>query len=301
MTGGAAVEADPQVSHWPRAGELLLRLLGAAIQILSTWAIVHALAPPQAGVYFRGFVIALGLGTLLRGKYEIYMARHVVGRRSVTTSVSNGTLLVNLARRALRRSSLVCALLLVLMADLDIQAPQLQATLQTYLPFVLALPLVCLSTFLGEAMRAANRTLGIVVATYPVNLSMLLAVALAPEGASLAFYSWAFFFGSVLGAILAACLAWRAFSLTLAESRQPLCPEVLTAVDSMETIGLARGAQLWGPLCILSVLTPPLQIAEYAVAARTALVVDFVLPALNLIEHPIGTRSPHPISSVDAC
>ena len=111
---------------------------------------------------------------------------------------------MQLARRMLVRSSLLCAVLLVVMADLDIQAPQLQTILQTYLPFVLAVPCVSVSSLVGEALRAANRTLGIVVAAYAVNLSMLLAVVLAPLDASLALYSWAFLLGSLGAAAVAA-------------------------------------------------------------------------------------------------
>jgi hypothetical protein len=244
---------------------------------------VRALTPEDAGVYFRGFVIALGVSTLLRGKYEIYMAQHIVGQRATSTGISNGALLMQLARRLLLRSSLLCAVLLVVAADLDIQAPQLQTVLQTYLPFVLALPCVSLSSLLGEALRAANRTLGIVVATYAVNLSILIAVVAAPSGSSLALYSWAFSLGSLVTAAMALGLAWHAFPTTLAESSRPISRDVLHAVDSRELIGLARGAQLWGPLCVLSVWAPPLQMAEYAVAARTALIVDFFLPALNLM------------------
>jgi hypothetical protein len=154
--------------------------------------------------------------------------------------------------------------------------------LQTYLPFVLALPCVTVSSLCGEALRAANRTLGIVVAAYAVNVSLLAAVALAPPEASLAFYSWAFFLGSLVAAAVALALAWRAFPATRAERLQPICREALEAVDSREFIGLARGVLLWGPLCVLSVWAPPLQMAQYAVAARTALIVDFFLPALNL-------------------
>jgi hypothetical protein len=263
--------------------ELSVRVLGATLQILATWAVVRALTPQDAGVYFRGFVIALGVSTLLRGKYEIYMAQHIVGRRATPTGISNGTLLMQLARRLLVRSSLLCAVLLVVTADLDIQAPQLQTVLQTYLPFVLALPCVSLYSLLGEALRAANRTLGIVVATYAVNLSMLFAVVLAPPGASLALYSWAFFLGSLVTAAVALGLALHTFPTTLAESSRPISRDVLHALDSREIIGLARGAQLWGPLCVLSVWAPPLQMAQYAVAARTALIVDFFLPALNLM------------------
>lgn len=263
--------------------ELLLRLLGAMLQILATLAVIRALAPDEAGVYFRGFVIALGLSTLLRGKYEIYMAQHIIGRRAAATSIADGVLLTQLARRMLLRASLLCGILLVVTADLDIQAPQLQTVLQSYLPFVLSLPFVSVSSLVGEALRAANRTLGIVVTAYAVNLSILLAVLLAPPDASLAVYSWAFFLGSVVAAAIAVAAARRAFPATRAESsRQPICREALQEVDSREFIGLARGALLWGPLCILSVWAPPLQMAQYAVAARTALIVDFFLPALNL-------------------
>ena len=264
-------------------GELLLRLLGAALQILATWAVVHALTPEEAGVYFRGFVIALGLSTLLRGKYEIYLAQHIIGRRATIAGIPNGVLLRQLTRRMLLRSSLLSAVLLVVMADLDIQAPQLQTILQTYLPFVLAVPCVSLSSLLGEALRAANRTLGIVVAAYAVNLSMLLAVVLAPSDASLALYSWAFLLGSLVSAAVAVALARHSFPVSRGEGYSlPLRREALQGVDSRELIGLARGLLLWGPLCVLAVWAPPLQMAQYAVAARTALIVDIFLPALNL-------------------
>jgi hypothetical protein len=280
-TAAARGESSTTAAH-PWIGELLLRLLGAVLQILATWAVVHALTPEEAGVYFRGFVIALGLSTLLRGKYEIYMAQHIIGRRAITSGIPNGVLLMQLARRVLLRSSLLCAVLLVVTADLDIQAPQLQTVLQTYLPFVLAVPCVSLSSLLGEALRAANRTLGVVVAAYAVNLSMLLAVVLAPSDASLALYSWAFLLGSLVSAGVAATLARRAFPVARGEGSPPIRREALQGVDSRELIGLARGLLLWGPLCVLAVWAPPIQMAQYAVAARTALIVDIFLPALNL-------------------
>jgi hypothetical protein len=281
QTAAAGGEYSTTAAHsW--IGEVLLRLLGAALQILATWAVVSALTPEEAGVYFRGFVIALGLSTLLRGKYEIYMAQHIIGRRATTTGIPDGVLLMQVARRMLLRSSLLCAVLLVVMADLDIQAPQLQTILQTYLPFVLAVPCVSLSSLLGEALRAANRTLGIVVAAYAMNLSILLAVVLAPSDSSIAFYSWAFLLGSLVSTGVAAALAWRAFPVARGAGSRPICREALQGVDSRELIGLARGLLLWGPLCILAVWAPPIQMAQYAVAARTALIVDMFLPALNL-------------------
>jgi hypothetical protein len=301
MTMTAIVQMEspyPTAHSW--IWEVLLRLLGAALQILATWAIIHVLTPEQAGIYFRGFVIALGLSTLLRGKYEIYLAQLIIGQRC-KTGILSGVPLMQLAQRMLLRSSLLCGVLLVVTADLDIQAPQLQTVLQTYLPFVLALPCVSLSSLLGEALRAANRTLGIVVAAYAVNVSILLAVMLAPPDASLALYSWAFLLGSVVAAGVAVALARRAFSLTLAEGSRPLSREILQAVDSREFVGLARGTLLWGPLCVLAIWAPAVQMAQYAVAARTALVVDFFLPALNLtgcretLKAALPARAPPPV------
>jgi hypothetical protein len=277
----AGTERPEAVGHsW--VGELLLRLLGGALQIVATLAIVRALTPDEAGVFFRGFVIALGLSTLLRGKYEIFMAQYVIGRRAAFTGTPDGVLLMQLARRMLLRATLLCAVLLVVTADLDIQAPQLQTMLQTYLPFVLALPCVSLASFFGEALRAANRTLGIVVTAYAVNISLLVAVVVAPPDASLAFYAWAFFLGSLLAAIVAQVLAQYVFPARRAEHLHPISREALQAVDSREWVSMARAVLRWGPLCVLSIWAPPLQMAQYAVAARTALIVDFFLPALNL-------------------
>jgi hypothetical protein len=261
---------------------LLLRLAGAALQILATLAVVHALTPEATGIYFRGVVMALGLSTLLRGKYEIYMAQHIIGRRAGSTGHPDGLLLMQFAGRLLARSALVCAILLVVTADLDISAPQLQTALQTYLPFVLALPFLSLSALLGEALRAAGRTLGIVVTAYAVNASIVLAVVLIPPNAPLALYSWAFLLGSVLAAAAAVLLARHSFPAFLSGESRPLASEVQREVDSRELISLVRAALLWGPQCILALWAPALQMAQFAVAQRTALVVDFFLPAWNL-------------------
>src|SRR5476651_2097540 len=85
------------------AVEVFIRVTGAALQILATLAVVRALHAEAAGVYFRGFVIALGTAALLRAKYEIYMAHHIVGRRATVTGVSDGMLLLQLGRRVLLR------------------------------------------------------------------------------------------------------------------------------------------------------------------------------------------------------
>jgi hypothetical protein len=278
----AAEHSYTVASEHSLPAESALRLIGAALQILATWAVVRALDPDSAGIYFRGFVIACGVAALLRAKYELYMAYHIIGGRAAAAGAGDGVLLRQLGRRVLLRSSLACAALLVVMTDIDIQAPRLQPALETYLPFVLAIPFISLSRFLGEALRAANRTLpGTIVAAYAQNLSIL-AIALVPTGASLTLYVWTFFAGCLASAAVAVALALRVFPADWKQGLLPIAPEVLRAADEREMIGLGRAALLWGPLTVLAVFSTTMQMAEYAVAVRTAMVIDFFLPALNL-------------------
>jgi len=299
MTGVAAAERPAKTAaEHSTTVEVVLRAVGAALQIFATLAVVRALHPDAAGVYFRGFVIALGMAALLRAKYEIYMANHIIGRRASVTGVSDGVLLMQLGRRVLLRSSLACGALLVITADIDIQAPRFEPALETYLPFVLAIPCISLSTFIGEALRAANRTLfGTIVAAYAINISILLAIALAPADASLPLYAWAFFGGSLLAAVLAVVLGRYAFPADWKEGSRPICRQALQEADEREVIGLGRAALLWGPVCLLAVSATAVEMAQFAVAYRTAMVVDFFLPALNLSGRPDLLRSIPPMAA----
>ena len=287
-----AGKPSPAAPDPPLVKELALRAVGAAFQVVSTWTVVRAIDPESAGIYFRGWVIACGVAALVRAKYELFAAHHIIAQRD-SVDFSTGVLLRQLGRRVLLRSSLACAALLVVMADIDIQAPRLQPALETYLPFVLAIPFISLSRFVGEALRAANRTLsGTVITSYALNLSIL-AVALVPTGASLAIYVWTFFIGGIASAALAVVLALRVFPGDWKQGARPIPPEVLQAADDREVIALGRALLLWGPLAVLAVFSTAVQMAEYAAAARTAMIVDFFLPALNLSgSHDLRRPSP---------
>lgn len=272
-------------------GDLLLRALAALLQLAATLAIVHALDTVSAGVYFRGFVIACGFGALLRNKYELYLAHYILDERERQGGAPVGALLLRLGQRVLLRGALVCGLLLVVTADLDIYAPRLQPFLETYLPFVLAIPFASLSMLIGETLRAANRTLlGTVIAAYALNLTIIVAALCVPAGADAAsllhWFAWAFLVGSVAAAALAVLLAWRAFPVARDAAVPPLSNACYAAIDERGLIGFAKGMVLWGPLCLLAVWAPAVQMAEYAVAARTAQIVDFFLPALSLAVGP---------------
>ena len=272
----------------PERGSVALRNLGlrivaAVLQISATIAVLQALTPTVAGVYFKGFVIAYGLAALLRGKYDLFVAQHFVGPRDPARSTRE--LVRGLGIRILIRSAIACAILLVVTTDMDVMDVHLRPYLQTYLPFVLAVPFATLALYLANVLRAVNHTLAsTLVATYSINI-MILVVAYGSTGSEdtlLTLLSWAFFAGTVLAAGVGVLITRRVFPP--APQLAPIAwPEVYAASTRNGLTGIALACLQWGPLCLLALLGSEIEIAHYAVVTRTANVIDFLIPAAILV------------------
>lgn len=267
-----------------------LRLVAAVLQISATVAVLQALPPTIAGVYFKGFVIAYGLAALLRGKYDLFVAQHFIG--CPDPARSDRELVRGLGIRILIRSAIACAILLVVTADLDVMDVYLRPYLQTYLPFVLAVPFATLALYLASVLRAVNHTLGsTLVASYSINI-MILAVAYGAAGSGdtlLTLLSWAFLAGTMLAAGMGVLITHHLFPAT-AEATPVIWPDVYTASARNGLTGIALACLQWGPLCLLALMGSEIQIAHYAAVTRTANVIDFLISAAILV--PQGMR-PH--------
>jgi hypothetical protein len=271
--------------------ELVLRIIGAALQIGATVAVVQVLPPTVAGIYFKGVIIAYGLAALLRGKYDLFIAQHFVNPQQSELGARARAVVRALGIRVLIRSAIACAALLVVTTDLDVMDVYLRPYLQTYLPFVLAVPFATLALFLASTLRATNRTLGsVIVATYGINVMIIaagVAVSTRPEEDSLLVLSWAFFIGSLVAALMGVLLTRYVFkvptdssqlSLTAAEWR-----EIYMSTGENGFTGLALAGLQWGPICALAVLGTAIEVAEFGVVTRTAQVVDFLIPAVIFV------------------
>jgi hypothetical protein len=271
--------------------ELVLRIIGAALQIGATVAVVQVLPPAVAGIYFKGVIIAYGLAALLRGKYDLFIAQHFVNPQQSDLGARARAVVRALGIRVLIRSAIACAALLVVTTDLDVMDVYLRPYLQTYLPFVLAVPFATLALFLASTLRATNRTLGsVIVATYGINAMIIaagVAVSMRPEEDGLLILSWAFFIGSLLAALMGVLLTRYVFkvptdsaqlSLTAAEWR-----EIYMSTGENGLTGLALAGLQWGPICALAVLGTAIEVAEFGVVTRTAQVVDFLIPAVIFV------------------
>ena len=271
------------------AWELGLRLVGAALQIMATVAVVQALLPTAAGVYFRGAIIAYGLAALLRGKYDLFIAEHFVDPQQSELGAHARVVVRALGIRVLTRSAIACAALLVFTTDLDVMDVYLRPYLQTYLPFMLAVPFATLAGFLASTLRATNRIAGsVIVFSYSINVMIIagsFGASLRPDLA-LEVVSWSFFIGSLCAAGIGVLLTRHVFKVP-ADPQLKLSPaewrDIYSSTARNGLAGAAFAALQWGPTVILAVLGSTLQIAEYAVVVRTAQIIDFLVPGVAFV------------------
>ena len=278
--------------------ELGLRIISAALHILATIAVVQALAPPVAGIYFRGVVIAYGLAALLRGKYELFVAQLFFGPKKSDFGAHARVVVRALGIRVLIRSAIACAVLLVLTTDLDVLDVYLRPYLQTYLPFVLAVPFATLALFLAGTLRSVNHTLGsVMVSSYSINVLIILAASVSSAlwSDTLLTISWGFFVGCMLAAGVGVLLTRRVFEAPKDSGQQKLDAaewrSICTSTARNGLIGAAVAALQWGPLCVLAVLGTTVEIAHYAVVTRTAQIIDFLIPAVIFIPQSARIQS----------
>jgi len=297
-----AENGDSLPPVWRRVAamrDFALRVLAAALQISATVAVVQALAPPVAGIYFRGVVIAYGLAALLRGKYELFVAQRFIDLQKSDMGPHARAVVRGLGIRVLIRSAIVCALLLVFTTDMDVMDVYLRPYLQTYLPFVLAVPFATLALFLASTLRAVNQTLGSIMASsYSINVMIVVAAgttALVRPDAPLFSVSWGFFVGCVFAAGIGVLLTRRVFEVSRSGEEIKLDAkewrDIYASAAQNGVTGVALAALQWGPLCVLAVLGTAVEIAQYAVVARTAQIIDFLVPTVIFIPQSARVRS----------
>lgn len=299
LTVGKGEPIPPMGRGIAAVRELGLRITGATLQILATVAVVQTLAPPVAGIYFRGVVIAYGLAALLRGKYDLFVAQYFLDPQKSTLGEHARCIVRGLGIRVLIHSAMACALLLVFTTDLDVMDVYLHPYLQTYLPFVLAVPFATLALFLAGTLHVINHTLGsVMVASYAINVMIIVAanvITLVMPDTPLFIVSWGFFVGCVLAAGTGVLLTSHVFAVSKHPPRIELdaaqWQDIYATTGRNGVTGVALAGLQWGPACVLAVFGTAAEIAQFAVATRTAQIIGFLIPAVIFVPQSAQIQS----------
>ncbi|NKF20761.1 hypothetical protein [Solimonas marina] len=297
---------EPERPEKPAAlhsgGDALFRVLGVALQIAATLAVARTLTLFETGLFFEGFVVTIAGAAFVRAKLDLYLGRHIVAELESSTGIGNAELLRALSRRAVKRSALICAVLLVIMADADVMVQSLHPYFQTFTPFVLALPLVSYASMIASALRAAGCHLKSLICTaYAMNATLLIAVAVAPPAPPVAVFSWIFLIGSAVAAATAYGFAHRVFgpaprSTGMQAGQRHAWTSIDAEINKVGGIGFANAALLWAPMCLLVLLAPPTEMARYAVSTRTAQLLLYLMPLVALLLAP-QLRAQHALAA----
>lgn len=274
-----------------------LRLGGALLQVLSAIFVARIASPTQAGFFFIGFAVITLVAVLCRAGFDQAMTRIVSADFALERSRAAADTIEALIARFLRRTLVLCPLLiaagagalyLLPIADAD------AALVVALLPFVLGVPFLGVASLTGIALQAAGRPLLSVLTMFVIHNLCLMAAALAPASArEVGAFNYAFLLGCILAALFGAgvlALTLRSRLVTHNSGAQPDPIEREREVRALvqENAGTVIGnlVLVWGPLSLLGALSSPLEAARFGIAARSAQLVSFALPALNFVLAP---------------
>jgi hypothetical protein len=156
-----------------------------------------------------------------------------------------------------------------------------------------------LALFLASTLRAVNHTVGsVMVSSYSINALIIVAANAIPTmmpDAPLFVVSWGFFVGCVLAAGMGVLLTRHVFRVPRHPKYMELSElewrDIYTSTGRNGVTGVALAALQWGPACVLAVFGTAIAIAEYAVAIRTAQIIDFLVPAVIFVPNSARIQS----------
>jgi O-antigen/teichoic acid export membrane protein len=107
--------------------------------------------------------------------------------------------------------------------------------------------------------------------------------------------SWGFFVGCVLAAGIGVLLTRHLFNAPPHPPRLKLDAaqwrDIYETTSRNRVTGIALSALQWGPACVLAVFGTTVEIAQFAVATRTAQIIDFLIPAVIFVPQSARIQS----------
>lgn len=273
-----------------------LRLGGGLMQVLSAIVVTRIASPTQAGYFFIGFAGITLVAVLCRAGFDQAMTRVVSADFALGRSDAAGETIEALIVRFLRRALVVCPLLIAAaLGVMYLPISDADASLVVaLLPFVLGVPFLGVASLTGIALQAAGRPLLSVLTMFFIHNVCLMAAAFIPEAArDVGAFNYAFLLGCILAALFGSVALGLTLRSRIATHNGGTAPdpaerkrEVQALVQENAWTVIGNLVLVWGPLSLLGLLSTPLEAARFGIAARSAQLVSFALPALNFVLAP---------------
>jgi O-antigen/teichoic acid export membrane protein len=266
---------------------LVVRLAGAGAGFVMSLVVARTLGAEQSGYFLLAFSIITFLAAVSRAGLDNVVLRQ-------TGAAMPGQDLCRV-RQVLGRSLLLAGAISVLVAALlaglagpiarDVFGkPQLAPVLSAMAPGLVALALF---TLVGMSLQGLHRVVASVstlniVTPLVLSAGLLLLVRLTAAEAA-----WLYSAAALLSLLLGLGLWWRATASPHAHTDEPAgWREILTPALPLWIVLVMSQLIQWSGQFIAGAYITPQEIAQLAVAQRTALLTSFILMAVNLVVAP---------------
>lgn len=264
------------------AQSVFVRVLGAVSGFLLSLVLGNVMGADRAGLYFLAFGIATFLSAIARVGLDNTVLRFTATHSPQTDWGRKKSVLL----KALALSGAISLVFSVglfslseLVADRLFGKPELGPVLKWISPGILGLSALTLLAMSLQGLRKI--TASIVVLNIFTNLFLLLFLALvrtSPAGAAACFSV-----GSLLAAGLGAALL---FSIAQSGTGTVRWKEIFDSCLPLWVVVFMAQLTQWSGQFISGVWVDSAELAQLAVAQRTALLISFVLMAVNLVVAP---------------
>jgi len=258
---------------------LFVRVLGAGSAFIVAIVITRQLGAEGSGYYFLGFSILSVLAAITRCGLDNTVLRFVGAYPENAASIIKRTVSV------VAVISIFAALLTYSMANFLslwlFDKPNLVGVLQAVAPGVAG---VAILTIISSALQGIRRvSWSIFVLNIAANLFLLLAIYVFGSG-SAEEYSWYYSASTITTALLGLLLFFR--YIPAQSENNVLSSDIRASCLPLWGVVVMAQMVLWSGQFIAGILLPAEDVAQLAVAQRTALLPSFILVAVSRVVAP---------------
>ncbi|NVK40758.1 MAG: oligosaccharide flippase family protein [Oceanospirillaceae bacterium] len=272
---------------WDTLIALVVRLVGAGSSFFMSLVIARALGAQEAGYFLLAFSIITFLAALSRAGLDNVVLRHT-GAAAPDGDMLRVRLLMRRSLLLAGGLSLLIAGLLILLAEpvalYVFNKPELGPVLRLMAPGLVGLALFTLVAMSLQGLRRVIASVSTVnILANLLLITALLSLPLGSAASASATYSTA----AILTLLVGLGLWWRATSVKTDTAHEPLVwRDILSPALPLWIVLIMTQLIQWSAQFIAGAQVAPEQLAQLAVAQRTAMLTSFVLMAVNLVVAP---------------
>lgn len=271
---------------------LLIKVFAGFASFLMSIVVARVMGAEQAGKFFLGFTFVIILGTLCRQGFDNALVRFIASDSENGRVGHLGGVVFNIALKRFCFSYLVCVAVFLILFLFQMTYFQLFDVEFVLIILLVAAPfgLNMLYSYSLQGLKRIVLALFFMNATVPCGVILFTLMA-QPKTF---FFTGLGFLCVAIVSVLLANLIWNKYSKSMQSvnykptaEEQKLISSTALRMFGIKVLGLVL---LWGPQVLVGLLLGNTEVAYFTAAQRVAMLISFVLVAVNAVLAPSFAR-----------